>query len=71
MKAMTNLGPTPVYVGREVDNKIEILFVLQSGERKELPGWAIGELRAESRDGSGVVRLMEGRLCDGHTRVER
>ncbi len=64
VKTLTNLGPTPVYVGHEVANKIELLFVLQSGETKKLPARAVGELHPESRDGSGVVRLVESRLRD-------
>lgn len=58
VREIRNQGPTPVYVGREVGDKIEVLFTLKPGETGELREQ---RLVAESRDGSGVVRLLESR----------
>lgn len=58
-----NTGPTAVYFGREVGDKIVLLFVLEPGDTAPRPA---GPFTVHSRDGSGVVRLNESCLgCEG------
>ena len=56
-RMISNQGPTPVYFGEWIGDKLEVAFVLQPGEKREISK----PLYATAQDGSGVLRLRESR----------